>query len=88
MDRLLREGANIDVVSADYIDDYRLHLVFSDGKERVVDFSSFLKGSSNPMNRKYLDLDIFRNFTIQYGDLVWDDYDLCFSMADLYGGTI
>ncbi len=84
----LPEDAVVDVVSADYIDNYRLHLVFSDGKERIIDFFPFLKGSSNPMIRKYLDLDNFRNFTIQYGDLVWDDYDLCFPIADLYEGKI
>ena len=84
----LPEDAVVDVVSADYVGDYKLHLVFSDGAERIVDFAPFLKGSSNLLIREYLNLDKFRNFTLQYGDLVWDDYDLCFPVADLYEGKV
>ena len=40
------------------------------------------------MIREYLDAENFRKFTVEYGDLFWNDYDLCFSVADLYEGTI
>jgi len=57
-------------------------------KERIVDFGPFLQKSLNPMIRKYLKLDNFKNFTVEYGDLFWHDYDLCFPIADLYDGRI
>ena len=40
------------------------------------------------MIRAYLSPDRFRQFSIEHGDLIWNDYDLCFPMADLYEGNI
>ena len=85
---ILSEDAVVNVESAEYVEGYKLHLVFSDNRERTVDFEPFLGSSPNPMIRKYLHLDRFRNFTVEYGDLLWNDYDLCFPVADLYEGRI
>ena len=41
-----------------------------------------------PEIRKYLDLDTFKGFVINFGNLMWNDYDLCFSIGDLYSGVI
>jgi len=84
----LPRDAIIDIESAEYLADYRLLLRFSDSKERIVDLGSFLRNSLNPMIRKYLDLDKFKNFSIAHGDLFWNDYELCFPIADLYEGRI
>lgn len=78
----------IDIVNAKPVGDYRLELSFSDGTARIVDFSSFLGRSSHPDIRKYLNKELFSRFTIENGDLMWGDYDLCFPIADLYDGTI
>jgi len=40
------------------------------------------------MIRAYLDPEKFKQFAVEYGDLHWNDYDLCFSIADLYEGRI
>ena len=82
------EDLVIDIESAEYVEDYKLRLQFSDGKERTVDFGSFLHNSLNPLIRKYLDIDKFKKFSVEYGDLFWNDYDLCFPVADLYEGQI
>jgi hypothetical protein len=74
----LGEGRVIAVEYAEYVDKYRLNLRFSDGTERTVDFGNFLCSSLNPMIREYLDAEKFRKFTVEYGDLFWNDYDLCF----------
>ena len=84
----LNEGEAIDIEYAEYIKKYKLQLRFSDNTERVIDFGNFLNRSLNPLIRKYLDIEKFRNFTIEYGDLFWNDYDLCFPIADLYEGKI
>lgn len=76
------------IEKAEYIKDYIISLHFSDGKVRFVDFKPFLSRSLNPMIRKYLNLGEFKNFSIEYGDLFWNDYDLCFPVADLYDGSI
>ncbi len=85
---ILREEAVLEVSTAAYVGDHRLRLCFSDGKERIVDFGPFLRHSANPMIRAYLDLEKFKRFSIAYGDLHWNDYDLCFPVADLYDGRI
>ena len=85
---ILADDAVIDIVAADQVSDYELRLTFSDDTERVVDFEPFLRNSRNPMIREYLDPSKFANFRVEYGDLVWDDYGLCFPTADLYEDKI
>ncbi len=85
---ILLEDLVIDLESAEYVEDYKLRLQFSDGQERIIDFEPFLHNSLNPLIRKYLALDKFKKFSVEYGDLFWNDYDLCFPVADLYEGQI
>ncbi len=40
------------------------------------------------MARKYLDKKLFRNYKIEYGDIVWNDYEICFPILDLYEGRV
>jgi len=85
---MLSEGAVINIVRAEQISDYKLRLSFSNGVERVLDFEPFLRRSRHPMIRAYLDPQKFANFTLEYGNLMWDDYGLCFPVADLYENII
>jgi len=85
---ILTEEDFIDISSVECVENYKLHIFFSDGKDRVVDFERFLRRSLNPLIQKYLDLDRFKDFTVQDGDLFWNDYDLCFPLADLYEGNL
>jgi hypothetical protein len=84
----LSEGAVVDIVRAEPLSGYKLKLYFSDGIERAIDFEPFLRRSKNPMIRLYLDPKRFANFTVKDGDLMWDDYGLCFPLADLYENNI
>jgi len=79
------------VVSIDkavYLDGYKMKFDFSDGVSRIVDFEGFLKVAKNPMTKKYLDKESFRSFKIIYGDIIWNDYELCFPIWDLHEGAI
>lgn len=78
----------ISIKKAEYIKEYKIRLLFSDGKERIIDFKNFLKHTKNPMTKTYLDLNKLKNFRIKYGDLIWGDYELCFPLADLYEDNI
>lgn len=73
---------------AEYLNGYKIKLTFQDHKTRTIDFRHFLENAQNPMTRKYLDINKFKEFSIEYGDLVWNDYELCFPIADLYQGVI
>lgn len=74
----------INILTAELVGDYRIGLRFDDGKEQIVDFQPFLSHSSHPAIRAYLDPGRFAAFHVEFGDLVWGDYDLCFPIMALY----
>jgi len=78
----------ISINKAEYLGDYKIKFMFSDETERIIDFSNFLQNARNPMTRKYLDKQLFRKYSIQYGDIVWNDYEMCFPVWDLHEGKI
>ena len=78
----------ISINKADYVGDYKIKFIFSDGIERLIDFSSFLNTARNPMTNKYLDKQLFKKFFIDFGDIVWNDYEMCFPIWDLHEGKI
>ena len=78
----------IAIEKAEYQQEFRIKLLFSDKSEQVVDFAEVLQTAKNPMTRKYLDLDKFKQFTVEYGDLMWNDYEMCFPTWDLYRNAI
>ncbi len=85
---MLLEDQVISIEGAEYVEAYQIRLQFSDGRERVIDFEPFLRESSNPLIKRYLDMERFKGFTVDYGDLFWDDYEMCFPISDLYEGYI
>lgn len=78
----------ISIRKADYIGEYKIHFQFSDGLERIIDFYGFLKSAKNPMTRKYLDKSLFAEFKLEYGDIHWNVFELCFPIWDLHEGKI
>jgi DUF971 family protein len=78
----------ISIVEAQYLGDYKIRFIFSDETERVINFSNFLNNARNPMTTKYLNKQLFKNYSIEYGDIVWNDYEMCFPIWDLYEGKI
>ncbi len=78
----------ITIISAEYIGEYKIKLSFNDNTIQLVDLFPFLNSSLNPLIRKYLDKQEFKNFKIDNGDLEWNGYDLCFPIADLYENNI
>lgn len=78
----------ISIIKAEYIGEYNIHFLFSDGVEKTIDFSSFLKNAKTQMSKKYLDKKLFKNYSINYGDIIWNDYEMCFPIWDLHEGNI
>jgi hypothetical protein len=79
---------NINIISATLIEEYRIQLVFDDNTAQEIDFKPFLTRSHHPDIRAYLDPVRFADFSVEYGELVWGDYELCFPVIDLYRNTI
>jgi Protein of unknown function (DUF2442) len=84
----ISKNAVIEVVEARLESGYKLKIRFSDGTKRLVNFEPFLKSSSNPMIRLFLDPQRFSQFSVREGDLMWGAYELCFPVADLYENRI
>jgi hypothetical protein len=76
------------ITSAHYESGYSVKLRFNDGFERVVDFEPFLKRSRNPDIQEYRDINAFKTFQIENGNLMWGDYQMIFPIMDLYRGEI
>jgi len=88
----LKLGANekiyLELTEAKSIAGYKLRLVFNDGTKRDMDFSPFLRQAQNPMLTKYRQLWNFKKFHLHYGDLMWGDFEMIFSIDDLHRGEI
>ncbi len=76
--------ATINITAVEQVGDYVLRLSFDDSTVQTVDFKPFLSFSRHPDIRTYLEPARFAAFRLEYGELVWGDYDLCFPIADLY----
>ena len=75
---------NIQIISATQTGDYTLRIAFDDGTTQEVDFQASISNALQPDIRAYLKPQRFAAFRIEYGELVWGDYDLCFPIIDLY----
>jgi hypothetical protein len=74
----------LSIKNAEYQGNYKIKILFSDNVEKIVDFANFLKNAKNPMTKKFLDEKLFSSYSINYGDLIWNDYEMCFPIWDLY----
>lgn len=80
---------NLEVKKATYLDGYRLSIAFSDGKNKVVDFSKFITHTNKQALTKYKSLSNFKKFKIEDGNVVWgQNWDLIFPVHQLYRGKI
>lgn len=52
----------IDLISAEYRCDYKIELVFEDGKSGIIDFSSYINKPG--IFNKFKDINYFKNFTV------------------------
>jgi len=78
----------VEIKSVQYIGDFVIRIYFSDSTQKLVDFKPFLECSLHPSIRKYLDENRFKEYRLIDGNLNWNDYDLIFSIDDLYEGKI
>ncbi|HLN73116.1 MAG TPA: hypothetical protein VK205_07455 [Prolixibacteraceae bacterium] len=78
----------ISINKAEYLGDYKIKFSFSDASEKVIDFYAFLNNARNPMTKKYLDKELFQKYTIEYGDINWNDFEMCFPIWDLHEAKI
>lgn len=72
-----------------YEGNYTVRVLFNDGTAQVVDFGPFLLERPHPQYNKYLEIDKFKTFSVDMGNLVWgENWDLIFPVEQLYKGQI
>lgn len=76
------------ITNANYSGNYTILVTFNDGMQKLVDFKPFLEASNHPDIKKYLNEKSFKAFALVQGNLDWNDYDMCFSIEDLYFNSI
>lgn len=80
---------NLAIVEARHIIDYRLAITFADGHKSEVDILPFLKKTTHPIMKQYLDMSKFKMFQIENDNVVWGaNWDLIFPLAKLYKGKL
>lgn len=62
-----------DVVSAEYINGYRIEVIFDNGRRGIVDLSKYVEKGG--VFSRFRDMEFFRNFKInkELGVLTWGD---------------
>jgi hypothetical protein len=58
------------VKKAEYVRDYKIKIVFSDGAIKIVDFKPFLKDAKN-LFIPLLDIEYFKNFSVDDTTISW-----------------
>lgn len=71
---------------ADYVSDYKIHFVFSDGQQRLADFYPFLSSSTHPLINKFLDMKLFKQFYIENWAIRWGDNECDLNPMEIYYG--
>lgn len=74
---------NMKVVTAKYLDDYKIEIIFDDKKRNVINFLPALKKYATC--KKYLDITLFKKFKVDSGNIAWgNNWEMIFKIEDLY----
>ncbi len=84
----IQKGVGLEIMHAKRVREYEVELEFSDGHRSLVDFAAFLSNSLNSETRQFRDKDKFETFRIEWSNLVWGDYEMCFPIEDLYANEL
>ena len=71
------------VITAKYLDDYKIEIIFDDNKKNVVNLLPALKKYATC--KKYLDITLFKKFKVDSGNIVWgNNWEMIFKLENLY----
>lgn len=70
-----------EVVQAEYLDGYRIKVLFNDGVHRIVDFTSLI--NRFPVFRSLKDINVFKRFRVT-DTLEWDNGKIDIAPEYLY----
>ncbi len=74
------------IKSAEYIEDYKIKVIFEDYTERLLDIKPFLLKSQHPGIRQFLDINKFKKFSVKFGSLSWEGNQFDLGHEGIYNG--
>lgn len=74
------------ITEAQYKGDYKILVCFDDGTMHLADFRGFISQSALPCVRKYLDLDLFRQFSVNEWGLCWGENEFDINPLSIHNG--
>lgn len=72
------------IVAFKIIGEYKLALTFANGANKIVDLSSFLNRSQNPMTSQFKDQSLFQQVQLTHGHLSWLNGEMDLSAESLF----
>lgn len=79
---------SLEVLKAIYVADYKIHIYFNDGTDRIVDFENYLFNYEFTYP-EYRTLSKFKTFKVEKGELVWGkNWDIIFPVHKLHSGNL
>ena len=74
------------VTKAEYIGEYKIMVYFEDGQTRLIDLKDFLESTPVKLAKRFLDLNLFRQFRVDDGTLCWGDNEMDINPMNIYNG--
>ncbi len=59
------------ISEAKYLESYKVHLLFTDGRSGEVDLHEFISNDHRPIFKELQNENIFHRFTLDFDTLVW-----------------
>jgi hypothetical protein len=78
----------VQITKVKYLEDYKILILFNDNNSKIVDFHDLLNSTPYKNEKKFLNQELFQQFKVELGDLIWNDYDMCFQAKNLYKGIL
>jgi len=72
------------ILKANYLEDYKLEIYFSDGEIKIADFEFFVKNSKHPSINKFSDTQKFKKVKVDSGFLTWNNGEMELSAGSVY----
>ncbi len=69
-----------------HIEDYKLKVEFTNGTVKNIDLFNFISNSPHHLIHKYLDIDLFKRFYVDY-TVCWGDNDFDINPQKIYQGV-
>ena len=59
------------IKEAEYIEDYKIHVTFSNGESGIVDLKEVICNDKRPIFKELVDIAKFRQFEVDFDTIVW-----------------